>query len=334
MKKIKLHPSGKEIEVSSSDTVLSALEKQGLFLPNNCRAGACGECKLKVKSGTIDQGLVLDMALSKAEREQGMGLMCMAKITSDILEIEWNDDLKPKLFKAFENMPYVITEKSQLTSKIVKLRMRGIGQPLRFWPGQFINLQDNDMKLPKRSYSIVNIPNDEGELILYITKVLEGKLSTWIHDDLQIGDRVKVSGPHGTFIGDPQADTPVLCLAAGSGLAPIASLASGALLRGGFRNPATILFSCKTKNDLIDYGHFRYLETKYRNFKFKFTLTGEGEHDLKGRIPKILPSMYPDLSGYSVYIAGSPEFVEECEKVAVSLGAKEDLIHKEGFFPQ
>ena len=42
-KTITLSPSGKVIPCDEGQTVLAALEKQGLVLPNNCRAGACGD---------------------------------------------------------------------------------------------------------------------------------------------------------------------------------------------------------------------------------------------------------------------------------------------------
>ena len=42
MPRIRLYPSGREVDCPSGDTVLSALEKAGYALPNNCRAGACG----------------------------------------------------------------------------------------------------------------------------------------------------------------------------------------------------------------------------------------------------------------------------------------------------
>ena len=97
MPRIILQPSGKSVECASGDTVLMALEKAGYALPNNCRAGACGECKVKVSAGHFDQGMVLDMALSQEERRQGYGLMCMAKPISDELTIEWGtEDAKPK----------------------------------------------------------------------------------------------------------------------------------------------------------------------------------------------------------------------------------------------
>ena len=336
MKKIVLQPSGKEIEVEDGQTVLSALEKSGYALPNNCRAGACGECKAKVCSGEIDQGFVLDMALPQSERAEGYGLMCMAKVKSDVIEIEYGtEDALPKLFPPKENLRYVVTEKTIVTPAIARFRLRSLGENMRFWPGQYVTVGDPRADIPNRCYSIANIPNQESELLLYVTKVDGGKTSSWLHNDVQPGEMIKVNGPYGTFIGDPSAETPVLCLAAGSGLAPIQSLATAAMLRGGFKYPATVFFSAKTKEDLVEFGHFSYLKTKFRNFDYKYTLTREeNEGGLTGRIPELLPELYPDLSKHSIYIAGSQEFVDACVDKVKSLGAQEDLIHVEGFISQ
>jgi len=327
MKKIRLHPSGKELECGEEETVLMALEKNGYFLPNNCRAGACGECKTKVKSGEFDQGLVLDMALSRVDREKGFALMCMAKIKGQVLEIEWGEeDNRPKLFPVRENMPFILLEKVKVTPRIVQLRLRALGENLRFWPGQYITIKD-------RPYSLGNTPNAEGEIILYVTLVENGKTSTWIHQDLNEGDLVTLSGPYGTFIGDPSIDSPVLCLAAGSGLSPIISLASAALMRGGFKNSATVLFSARRKEDLFGDGIFSFLESKFKNFYFRHTLTKEkNSEDQGGRIPDILEKDFPNLSSYNIYISGGPDFVEACDNKVKELGGKEESIHKEAFF--
>ncbi len=336
MGKVRLMPSGTEIEVAQGESVLSALEKRGYALPNNCRAGACGECKCKVLSGEFDQGFGLDMALSQEDRSQGYGLMCMAKLKSEILEIEYGtEDAKPKLFPPKENRSYIVMDKYLVTPTIVKLRLKSIGESMRFWPGQYVTLGNTNKGIPERCYSIAGIPNQEGELTLLITKVKDGKTSLWIHNELKAGEIVRINGPYGTFIGNPSVETPVLCLAAGSGLAPILSLASGALMRGGFRQPATVLFSAKTKADLMEEGWFQYMKTKFRNFKFKYTLTQEeNPNGLTGRIPDLLKKEYPDLSTYSVYIAGSTGFVEECSKKVIELGAREDHIHTEKFISQ
>lgn len=333
MKKIRLYPSLKEIDYKEGDSVLSALEKNGFALPNNCRAGACGECKMKIRQGEIDQGFILDMALSQAEREEGYALMCMAKLKSDVLEVEWADvDARPKLFPPMENVLYMVIEKLPVTKSIVRLKLKALTTPVRFWPGQYVQLGDKDKGIAYKSYSIANIPNNDGELLLYITNSGRGT-SQWIHESLQTGDRVKINGPYGTFIGNPSAETPVLCLAQGSGLAPIMSLASAALMRGGYKYPATVLFSAKTKEDVFEKGWFKFLETKFRNFRFNVTYTREEYPGEKfGRIQKILPDLYKDLSAYSVYIAGSPEFVEDNKKICSQLGARPENIYTEGFF--
>lgn len=337
MKKIRLLPSGKEVSYNEGESVLSCLEKNGFALPNNCRAGACGECKIKIKSGEIDQGFILDMALSKAEREEGFALMCMAKLKSDLLEIEWADsDARPKLFPPMENVHYMLIEKNLVTDKIVKLKLKALGTPIRFWPGQYVQLGFSEEAIPVKSYSIANIPNNDGELILYITRVAEGQTSQYIHDQLRVGDRIKINGPYGTFIGDPTSERTVLCLAQGSGLAPIISLASAAMMRGGFRNPATIIFSAKNDSGLFEMGTFKFLETKFRNFRFKYTFTEDSEvaksNGLYGRIQALLPKLYPDLSAFDLYIAGSPAFVQDCKNKALELKASEDRIFTEAFF--
>ncbi|MFA6237498.1 MAG: 2Fe-2S iron-sulfur cluster binding domain-containing protein [Bacteriovorax sp.] len=333
MKKIRLYPSLKEINYIEGESILSTLEKSGFALPNNCRAGACGECKMKIRQGEIDQGFILDMALSQKEREEGFALMCMAKMKSDLVEVEWADvDARPKLFPPLENVQYMVIEKLMVTNKLLRLKIKALANPIRFWPGQYIQIGDMNKDIPYRSYSIANIPNSEGEIILYIANTQSGT-SKWIHENLVAGDRLKINGPYGTFVGNPTAETPVLCLAQGSGLAPIMSLASAALLRGGFKYPATIIFSAKTKDDVFEKGLFKFLSTKFRNFKFNATYTGEQyPNELFGRIQKILPELYKDLSGYSVYIAGAPGFVEENLEICKALGAKRENIHTEGFY--
>lgn len=335
MQKIRLHPSGREVEYLSGDTVLAALEKAGYALPNNCRAGACGECKVKVLSGHFDQGMVLDMALSQEERKQGFGLMCMAKPLSEELVIEWGtEDAKPKLFPPREDQRYVVTDRIQRTPRIIEIHFRPVGPPMRYWPGQYVTIGDEAAGATLRCYSIANAPRPDGEIMLQVARLDDGQTSVWMHETVKIGDLVKLSGPYGTFIGDPSVDTPVLCIAAGSGLAPILSLAEAALRRG-YRKPVTLLFSARTADDLYDFGLMKYWETRHRNFTYKPTLTRETKDGtLHGRIPEILPEQFKDLSQHSIFVAGSPEFVADCVAAAKALGARDELIHTEGYFGQ
>ena len=56
MSRIIMQPSGKSVDCAYGDTVLMALEKAGYALPNNCRAGACGESRDGDVVGATDAG--------------------------------------------------------------------------------------------------------------------------------------------------------------------------------------------------------------------------------------------------------------------------------------
>jgi CDP-4-dehydro-6-deoxyglucose reductase len=332
VKTVTLSPSGQSVPVQGDDSVLMALEKGGYALPNNCRAGACGECKVRVLEGEFDQGFVLDMALSQDERKQGYGLMCVAKPLSEHLVIEWGAaNAAPRLFPPRESMPYFVVDRIQRTPRIVELQMMPLQAPMRFWPGQYVAIRAPSRPTQPRHYSLAKAPRHDGMIVLQITRVEGGITSTWLHDKVTIGSILPLSGPYGTFIGDPKAETPVLCLAAGSGQAPILSLADAALRRG-YGSPVTLLFSARTVDDVYAQGQLAYWTYMHGNFKSLITLTRERrEGMLYGRIPEILPGLFHDLSSYSVFIAGSTAFSDACVTVVKRLGAKDELLHMEKF---
>ena len=238
------------------------------------------------------------------------------------------------MFAPRENVSFVLTDKVARTPRIVELTLMPLGQPLRFWPGQYVQLGGGRVGIPDRSYSIANAPRQDGAIVLQVARQEDGATSAWIHDELKVGDLVRLSGPYGTFIGDPAVNTPVLCLAAGSGLAPILSLADAALRRG-YSAPVALVFSARTKEDVYDSGLMAFWQMKHRNFRFIPTLTREQAPGMQhGRVPDLLPKLFPDLSGHSIFAAGSPAFVDACIVAAKALGAKDELLHTEGFFSQ
>lgn len=337
MTRIKLSPSGHEIEAEPGDTVLAALERAGYALDNNCRAGACGECRTRVLNGRFDQGMVLSMALSEDDRAAGYGLMCMATPLGDVLEIDYGTiDAKPRLFPPRTGVPCVVVDRIERTPRLIELRLRPVGDPLRFWPGQYVLVGDASAGAPPRCYSLANAPRPDGELTLLVTLVEEGRTSPWIHDRVQPGDTVSIDGPYGTFVGDPATDTPVVCLAAGSGLAPIMSLTEAALRRG-FPHPVTLVVSTRTDEDEVAVGLMRWWERTHPNFSLIRVHTRDDPGTpgvVHGRVTDRLEALFGSLDGTSVFIAGSPSFVEDCAAAARRLGAEDHLIHVEGHVSQ
>ncbi|CAN5782766.1 hypothetical protein BH11PLA1_BH11PLA1_24160 [soil metagenome] len=77
--------SGKTAELTPEVTVLEASEEAGVNLPYECRAGTCGTCKVRLRSGEVR--MEVRDALTAKEEAGGFILACQAKAVSD-LEIE------------------------------------------------------------------------------------------------------------------------------------------------------------------------------------------------------------------------------------------------------
>ncbi len=84
MSNITLQPSGHVFQTEEGETVLTAALRQGFVLPYGCKNGACGTCKARVLTGSVDYGSYQAKALTEAEKAEGKTLLCQAKPLSDL----------------------------------------------------------------------------------------------------------------------------------------------------------------------------------------------------------------------------------------------------------
>ena len=204
---------------------------------------------------------------------------------------------------------------------------------LEYLPGEYVLLEDDDHRVPPRSYSIADASRPNGMISLLVTRVPGGAASAWDHERLRVGDIVRLSGPYGTLVDDPTAAAPALLLAAGSGLAPIRALLEAALITGR-RRELTLIFSVRSEADVIDGERFAAWQATHAGFRFIRTLTRGTGPPPHGRIPALLSSLFPDLSDHDVFIVGAPGFVRACAAAADALGASRASISTQVFFAE
>jgi CDP-4-dehydro-6-deoxyglucose reductase len=241
-----------------------------------------------------------------------------------------------------EDVEFVLVRRRWCTPVVAELTLELVERPITFRPGQYVLLQDAARTVPVRSYSVANAPRADGTLTFLVTAVPDGATSTWLARDAEVGDRLLVSGPYGTFVADPDHHGPTLYLAGGSGLAPVRSLLESAVERGATRGrqPAqrhTLVFSGRTPDDVIDGPELTELARAQPGFDYARTLTrvaaGAAPPPL-GRVPEVLPTLLPDLTEHAVYIAGSPGFVEACTRTVQQLGVGAGRLHTEEFYAE
>lgn len=236
----------------------------------------------------------------------------------------------------FDDIEYRVVGRVLATPAIVDLRLQPLRAPIPMWrPGQYVQLGDIDHGVPIRSYSIGNAAREDGEVRLLVTRVPGGVMSAWAHDVLRAGTNVLLSGPYGMFAAGLAANEtdPVLCLAGGSGIAPMLALAEDAVRRR-VPQPFSVLFSARTAADVIDEQRWRAWSRQYPHLRFDRTLTRQAGEPPTGRIPGILHQVHPDLTRCQVCIAGDPAFVRDCARTARALGAPPGCLHTEEFFAE
>jgi CDP-4-dehydro-6-deoxyglucose reductase len=235
------------------------------------------------------------------------------------------------IVEAVDDLEYTVLARTSHTPNIIELELGAAGERLSYQSGQYVLLGDVDHTVPVRSYSLANAPNPWGRISVLVTEVPGGETSTWLHRGLRIGDRVLVSRPYGSFMADPTAGGPVLCLAAGSGLAPIRALAEDAILCGGAQR-FTVLFSARTQADVMNMDRFASWQQQHPGFRFVRTLTGQAGDPPLGRLPGLLPTLFGNLCAHEVFVAGAPGFVADCARAARGLGVRPGHLHTEEFF--
>ncbi|AXY00103.1 NO-inducible flavohemoprotein [Vibrio alfacsensis] len=93
-------------------------------------------------------------------------------------------------------------------------------------PGQYLGIYINSNKFENqeiRQYSLSSAVQ-ENTYRISVKREQGGKVSNFLHDDLNIGDKVQLAAPAGDFFMDVETQTPVVLISAGIGLTPTLSM--------------------------------------------------------------------------------------------------------------
>ncbi len=99
-------------------------------------------------------------------------------------------------------------------------------------PGQFLTLRiPHDKHALPRCYSLASSPYRQESLRVTVKRVMDGRASNWICDQLKAGDDVEVMAPAGVFT-PKSLDGDFLLFGGGSGITPVFSILNSVLIAG------------------------------------------------------------------------------------------------------
>ncbi|MCS6329505.1 MAG: FAD-binding oxidoreductase, partial [Nitrospira sp.] len=123
--------------------------------------------------------------------------------------------------------------------------------PFVFEPGQFLTVSVNiDGKEMKRSYSIASSPCRRTLCELTVKQTPSGLVSNYLHERIQVGDLISVSGPFGKFTFRGHEAPSVVLIAGGVGITPLMS-AIRCLTDQAWTGEIFLIYACNTMQDII-----------------------------------------------------------------------------------
>ena len=206
-------------------------------------------------------------------------------------------------------------------------------------PGQHmdIRLTAEDGYQAQRSYSIASAPEDH-LLSITVELVGNGEVSSYLVQDIQVGDRFELRGPiGGYFVWTAAMGGPLCLIAGGSGIAPLM-----AMLRHRQRLNAhastLLIYSSRTSEDVIFRNELEAMALRDSDLRIIHALTRQQPRNWvghRGRIDKTLlaEAGFSPTQSPQIFVCGSAPFVEDVSRFLVELGHQPKTIKTERFGP-
>ncbi len=337
----RIAPANVELRVGSKETLLQAALNQGIAFPHDCRAGGCGACKCRLVKGKVRELTDKSYILSAEELRDNYVLACQSIPRSDIeIDVELQDAGTPVQTHQSSGR---ITGLESLTHDILQLTL-ALDHALPFTPGQYSELSPKEGTAAgvTRSYSLANVPDANGtsrNAEFFIRKVPGGQFTEWLFDQAKIGDPLDVTAPFGEFVLR-EATAPILCIAGGSGLAPVLSMLQGALQSQRLPREVTLILGVRSQRDLYMLDAIESLRREWPVcFDFMPILADEPAgsewQGRRGMIVDHLAGVLGESRGTPhAYLCGPPGMIDSCISALEAGGVSAADIHFDKFLDQ
>ena len=203
-------------------------------------------------------------------------------------------------------------------------------QPLAFLPGQHVSVQTPYWPRQWRCYSIANAPRPDGTVRLHIRAVTGGLVSTALVQHVKVGDALVLGTPAGSMVADTRSARDVLCLAGGTGLAPVKAITEAIIAAPpqGRRREIALYYGVRRRQDLYDLADLRELELAYPWLQVIPAVSDEsaafGDDIVSGSVPELAANA--TWADRDIYISGPDSMIVKTTQVLRGLGASPDLI--------
>ena len=219
------------------------------------------------------------------------------------------------------------------------------GDPTPFESGQYMTIGVMvDGRIVQRPYSVASPPSRAGDGYEMYVRLVEGGTFTPLLWRLPVGHRMRMIGPKGKFVLEPDDDRLHLFISSGTGNAPFVAMMRETLAVGAPRRAVFV----NGVSHVRDLGYRDLLERWEASGRYpvRFIPTISRPDDLSnagwtgrtGRVESIVAPVVADLGldvGDTIaYLCGNPDMIQAAEATLLGLGFPESAVKKELYWPK
>ncbi len=218
------------------------------------------------------------------------------------------------------------------------------GEPVSFEPGQYLTIGVfADGKLVQRPYSVASSPREAADGYEFYVRLVPILRFTTLLWRLPVGHAMRLTGPKGRFMLEPDDERTHLFISTGTGIAPFISMTRTAILEGKPRRTVlahgvSYVRELGYRREIEDWQREGYPITYVPTVSRPNEPANAGWTGRTGRVETILDSLcddcHVDPEQTVVYICGNPEMILKAEAIVRAQGLPEPHVKKELYWPK
>jgi toluene monooxygenase electron transfer component len=337
MFKISLADSQQHFACAPDDTIMRAALRAGIGMPYECNVGSCGTCKVELVDGQVESNWPAAPGLTERDLARKRVLGCQSRPTSDCVikarsAPHYQSGGRPQKVSA------ALSAWRDVTHDIREFHFR-LSEPVHFLPGQYALLQLPGVAGP-RAYSMSNIATDGSSWQFQVRRTPGGAGTAALFDQIRLGDTLMLDGPYGLAYLRTDSSRDIVCIAGGSGLAPVVSIA-----RGVAANPAMagvklhLFYGGRTARDICGDDMLRALPGYGERFFYHPIISmpdSESSSAWSGKVGFVhelaLETLGLSLPAHEIYFAGPPAMAQAVQRMLMQEKVPGPQIHFDAFY--
>ncbi|MEO3868133.1 globin domain-containing protein [Nonomuraea sp. B12E4] len=201
-------------------------------------------------------------------------------------------------------------------------------QRLPYTAGQYVSVQSSRWPRVWRTYSIANAPRRDNTIRLHVRSVPGGWVSTALIGHTRVGDTIMLGPPMGTMTPDEHSVRDVLCVAGGTGLAPLKAIIES-IVASGRRPTIHLLVGARTADELYDLPDLIRMESSFPWLRVLPVVSDQPSYDgMRGSLPEVAQRFH-SWAEHDVYVCGPTAMVNETVRRLQMDGVPLSRIHRD-----